>query len=821
LYVDVVLPLPLRQFFTYSVPSNYISELAVGKRVVVPFGKSKLYSAIVVHIHKEKPAWYETKDIAYVLDRYPVVTEQQIQWWKWLASYYMTSVSDIYKAALPIGLRLESEAMVSLVSKLSKEEINELGATEQDLISLLNQKENISINDLSKLLNKKRILPIIKRLQEQGILLLNEKIKQSYKPKYETYVQLSSEYSSQKEVAEIFNSFRKSPKQEDLLMAYLSLSRCFSDKKQEISKKHLLEKAQAGASILSALEKKGILCTYKVEIGRLNNELKKTVPKALLSTHQKEKLQEIEVSFKEKDTVLLHGVTASGKTELYIHLIEKTIKEGKTVLYLLPEIALTSQIINRLRSVFGNTVAVYHSKFNSNEKVEIWNDLLKKEQSKYKIILGVRSSIFLPFYNLGLIVVDEEHENTFKQFDPSPRYQARDAAIVLAKSFKAKVLLGTATPSIESYYNATIGKYALVELNKKHKNIEPASIKIVDLKKARHQKKMQSHFSRQLLDAMQETLDAKKQVILFQNRRGYSPYIECETCGWIPQCEHCNVNLTYHKYNNFLKCHYCGYTISSPQQCLACGSPSIKSQGFGTQKVEDEIKEIFPNYVSKRLDLDTTRNKQAADELLYKFDKQEINILIGTQIITKGLDFKNVGLVGILNADNLINYPDFRSEERSFQLMLQVSGRAGREDDKGLVILQTSQVQHPIIKEVVDSNYLQMFNRQIQERKEFSYPPFVRLIEITIKHKIENNCIQAAQLLTQELRSYLSHLSIMGPQAPIINRIQNMYLQTILIKLPKSKDLPIFKKQIQERIDAVQTQAKFRSTRFLVNVDPF
>ena len=604
-------------------------------------------------------------------------------------------------------------------------------------------------------------------------------------------------------------------------MAYLSLSLCFTNDKQKVSKKHLLEKAKVGSSVLAALEKKGILCSYKEEIGRLNNNSKGIVPKALLSTHQKEKLQEIEQNFTQKDVVLLHGITASGKTELYIHLIEKAVKKGKTTLYLLPEIALTSQIIKRLQSVFGNIVAIYHSKFNSNERVEIWNDLLKENQSKYKIILGVRSSIFLPFYNLGLIIVDEEHENTFKQFDPSPRYQARDAAIVLAKTFNAKVLLGSATPSIESYYNASVNKYALVNLNEKYKNVEPALIKIVDLKKARHQKKMQSLFSRQLLDAIQETLEAKKQVILFQNRRGYAPYIECETCGWIPQCEHCNVNLTYHKYNHLLKCHYCGYSISSPQQCLACGSPSIKTQGFGTQKIEDEIKELFPNYISKRLDLDTSRNKQAADELLYKFDKQEINILVGTQIITKGLDFKNVGLVGILNADNLLNYPDFRSEERSFQLMLQVSGRAGREKDKGLVILQTSQVQHPVIKEVINADYLRMFKRQIKERKEFLYPPFVRLIEITVKHKIENNCIQAAQLLTQELRSYLAGHPIMGPQAPIINRIQNMYLQSILIKLPKNKDLPMYKKWIQERIDAVQTQAKFRSTRFLINVDPF
>ena len=816
-----MLPLPLRQFFTYSIPKNYISELAVGKRVVVPFGKSKLYSAIIVRIHQKKPAWYETKDIAYVLDQEAIVTEKQIQWWQWLASYYMAPIGDVYKAALPVGLRLESEAIVSLVKKLTKEELSQLGSTEQELLNLLSQKENINIGDLAKLLHKKRILPIIKRLQEQGILLLNEKIKQNYKPKYESFVRLSSNYNSQEEVEEVFNSFRKSPKQEDLLMAYLSLSKCFSEDKQVVSKKQLLEKAQVGANILSGLEKKGILSVYKEEITRLKHTVKETVPKAVLNSHQKEKLLEIEDSFNKKDVVLLHGVTASGKTELYIHLIEKALQKGETVLYLLPEIALTSQIINRLQSIFGNTVAVYHSKFNNNERVEIWNDLLKAKQAKYKIILGVRSSIFLPFYNLGLIIVDEEHENTFKQFDPSPRYQARDAAIVLAKSFNAKVLLGSATPSIESYYNATVGKYALVNLTKKYKNIEPASIKIVDLKKARHQKKMQSHFSRQLLDAMQETLDAKKQIILFQNRRGYSPYIECETCGWIPQCEHCNVSLTYHKYNHLLKCHYCGYSIPSPQQCLACGSPSIKTQGFGTQKIEDEIKEIFPDYVSKRLDLDTTRNKQAADELLYRFDKQEINILIGTQIVTKGLDFKNVGLVGILNADNLLNYPDFRSEERSFQLMLQVSGRAGRENEKGLVILQTSQVQHPIIKEVLNADYLQMFNRQIQERKEFLYPPFVRLIEITVKHKIENNCMQAAQLLVQELRSSLNQMPVMGPQAPVINRIQNMYLQTILIKLPKNKDLPLYKEKIQSRIDAVQTQAKFRSTRFLINVDPF
>lgn len=818
-YIDVVLPLAIRAFYTYSVPLEMQAEIKIGKRVVVQFGKSKLYSAIVIKAHNTPPVHYETKDIEYILDQEPIVTQQQIKFWIWLSGYYMSSVGEIYRAALPTGLRLESELKISYNKEFNL--FDDLKPKESELIKLLQSTENLSIGEAGKLLNRKQILPLVKALQDKGAVSLSEKIKQNYKPKYETYVRLAETYSSPVLINNAFELISRSAKQEDLLLSYLGISNPFSEQPKRISKKNLVKQSNSTVAIFSGLVKKGVLETYDEPIARLKPKNISISEKKALSDSQKVAYDKINENFESLDTVLLHGVTASGKTEIYIHLIEAILNQGKTVLYLLPEIALTSQIIDRLAHVFGDKIGVYHSKYNDGERVEVWKELLKGKDCKYKIILGVRSSIFLPFHNLGLIIVDEEHENTFKQYNPSPKYHARDAAIVLAKLFEAKILLGTATPSIESYFNAQQKRFGLVTLTKRHNQAKLPDIKVIDIRQARKRKQMHSHFSKALLEEIKITLEEKKQIILFQNRRGYAPFVECSDCGWVPQCEHCDVSLTYHKFSNELKCHYCGYSIKNPTHCLACGSPSMQTKGFGTEKIEDEIQIFFPEHSVARFDLDTTRKKNAAEELIYKFENGDIDIFIGTQMVTKGLDFKNVGLVAVLNADNLLNYPDFRAEERSFQLITQVSGRAGRFDGLGKVLIQTTQPEHKIIRQVLQSNFEGMFQEQLTERYEFAYPPYVRLLELTIKHKMPNVTNKAANVIANELREVLPQIPVLGPQPPVINRIQNMYLQNILIKLPKTQDLNLYKTLILGRIDAAKMQKEFRSIVVQINVDPY
>jgi primosomal protein N' (replication factor Y) len=817
-YVDVVLPLALRQFYTYAVPAEFNRNLEIGKRVVVSFGKSKLYSAVIVKIHDQKPEFYETKPIEYILDDQPVVTLHQIALWRWMASYYMSTVGEIYKAALPTGLRLESELRIAFNQQFDYQV--ELKPQEEKLVKILSETENLSISEAAKLLNRKQILPTVKALQEKGAIQLSENIKHTYKEKLETYVRLSNKYNTESTIDLAFQKVGKAQKQEDLLLVYLSLSNIFQDNPKQVTKKFLLKQAGSTAAVLKAMESKGILEIYQETIGRLKPKPGASSGISELSEAQTSALTDLKSQFSDKDTILLHGVTASGKTELYIHLIQEYIEQGQTVLYLLPEIALTTQIIDRLAKVFGDKIGIYHSKYSDAERVEVWNEMLKGQDSKFKIILGVRSSIFLPLHNLGLIIVDEEHENTFKQFNPSPRYNARDVANVLAQIHKAKVLLGTASPSIETYFNAKQSKYGLVELNKRHQNVNMPEIAIVDMQLARKRKQMKSHFSNQLVDAIQSSLEEKKQVILFQNRRGYSPFVECTECGWVPQCEQCDVSLTYHKFTNDLQCHYCGYTLKMPSKCLACGSPSLSTKGFGTEKIEDEIKILFPDYKVARLDLDTSRKKYASEELIYQFERGEIDILVGTQMVSKGLDFKRVGLVAVLNADNMLNYPDFRAEERSFQLLTQVSGRAGRKDGQGKVLIQTSQPEHKIIRQVIQHDFKRMYTEQLQERHEFAYPPYIRLVELTLKHKILNNVHNAARLLVQELQSALPQVIILGPQAPVVNRIQNMYLQNILIKLPKTQEANHYKATILNRIDALKSLRDYRSLVVQVNVDP-
>ncbi|MBS2096653.1 replication restart helicase PriA [Carboxylicivirga linearis] len=816
-FVDIILPVPLPRLFTYSIPEDMVSMVEVGKRVVVSFGKKKSYSGIVFKLHNNKPKEYETKPILSVLDSAPIVNNEQLRFWQWLADYYQCTLGEVYKAALPSGLKMESETNVIYNAEFVAD--HPLSPNEDKILDIVSAKKVCTINELNQLSGLKNCLPVLKRLLEYNALFVNEKLKEGFKAKTEKVLSLCDEYKNDESMHAAFDNLSRAPKQLELLMAFLSM--CGGVNKANegvfVSRQDLLKKNNASSSTLKELITKNIVCESERNIDRLDLTEKEKHEAHPLNEAQQDAHQQIQNAFATKDVCLLHGVTSGGKTEIYIHLIEEQLKKGKQVLYLLPEIALTTQITTRLKKHFGNLLGIYHSKFADAERVEVWNNLL--EQKTYKVILGVRSSIFLPFQNLGLIVVDEEHENTYKQFDPAPRYHARDAAIVLANIFGAKTLLGTATPSIESYFNAQQGKYALIELTQRFEGIQMPEIIAVDTREARRKKKMNSHFSPVLLQHMDEALANGEQVILFQNRRGFSPFIECGQCAWVAKCVNCDVSMTYHKHFNQLVCHYCNHTEKLPDVCPACHSPAIETRGFGTEKIQEEMSILYPDYKVARMDLDTTRSKSAYDKIISKFEEGKVQILIGTQMISKGLDFENVRVVGILNADNMLNYPDFRAFERSFQLMTQVSGRAGRKHKRGLVILQTSNPQHPVIMDVINHNFANHYQGQIEERRAFKYPPFHRLIYITIKHKDQQITNQAAYFIAKQLTTVLGN-RVLGPQAPVINRIQNQFIKKVLIKVEKKASPVKVKQLIQEVIFSLQSQQAYRYVTFQIDVDP-
>ena len=818
-FADIILPLPLKQLFTYSIPKSLEKQAKPGKRVIVQFGKRKIYAAIIHTIHQKKPANYETKDILSILDDYPIVNKSQLKLWQWIADYYMCSLGEVFKASLPSGLKLESETKV--IYNAENTDNKKFTSTESLVLDFLEKTNIASVNDITRALNKKDALPVIKSLLEKKAVMLEEKLKESYKPKTETYIGLHESITNEKQLNAAFDSLKKAPKQLDVLISFIQLSGKLTKKKtEEVSKQVLIKKSGAGHSIIKSLIKKDILTEYEKKASRLEYSSADAQEAKQLSIAQDQAYQSIQKQFNEKQVVLLHGVTSSGKTEIYIQLIQEQIEQGKQVLYLLPEIALTAQIINRLKSVFGNRVGIYHSKFNDGERVEIYQNVLKSnKENHYDIILGVRSSLFLPFSNLGLIIVDEEHENTYKQYDPAPRYNARDSAIVLAQIHQAKVLLGTATPSIDSYYNAKTGKYGLVELISRFQDIKLPQIILSDTLRARKKKQMKSHFSPLLMDSINESLEKNEQIILFQNRRGFAPFLECDTCGWIPYCTHCDVSMTYHKQHNELVCHYCGYTIKNPKVCKACGNTSLTTRGFGTEKIEDEIKIFFPDTKVKRMDLDSTRSKYAYENIITGFEQGEIDILIGTQMVSKGLDFDNVGLVGILNADNMLNYPDFRAFERSYQLMAQVSGRAGRKNKQGKVIIQTSHPEHPILQFVLDNKYQEMYKSQLYERKNFNYPPFCRLIYISIKHKKADLVENSANHLADNLKKIFGK-RVLGPESPIISRIQNLYIKKILLKVERQRSFQKAKKLLDEQIIQLVTTDSYKTIQISIDVDP-
>nr|WP_319400516.1 primosomal protein N' [uncultured Carboxylicivirga sp.] len=816
-FADIILPVPLPRLFTYSIPDDLIHLADIGKRVVVSFGKKKSYSGIVYKIHQNEPKEYETKPILSVLDTLPIVNTEQLRFWEWLSDYYQCTLGEIYKAALPSGLKMESETNVIYNAEFVAEK--PLSSNEDKILDIVSSKKVCTINEINQLSGLKNCLPVLKRLLDYNALFVNEKLKESYKAKTEKVLSLHANCRSEEQMHQVFDTLSRAPKQLELLMAFLSMSGGVNKANEdaEVLRQDLLKKSNASAAALKELISKEILSETERNVDRLDLSEKEKNEAHPLNEAQQEAYHQIHHSFEEKDVCLLHGVTSGGKTEIYIHLIEEQLKAGRQVLYLLPEIALTTQITTRLKKHFGNLLGIYHSKFADAERVEVWQNLL--EQKNYQIILGVRSSIFLPFKNLGLIIVDEEHENTYKQFDPAPRYHARDASIVLGKLFGAKILLGTATPSVESYFNAQHGKYGLVELTQRFEGIQMPEIIAVDTREARRKKKMNSHFSPVLLEEMDKALKAGEQVILFQNRRGFSPFIECGQCAWVAKCVNCDVSMTYHKHLNQLVCHYCNHTEKLPDVCPACHSPAIETRGFGTEKIQEDMSIIFPDYKVARMDLDTTRSKSAYDKIIGNFEDGKIQILIGTQMISKGLDFENVRVVGILNADNMLNYPDFRAFERSYQLMTQVSGRAGRKHKRGLVILQTSNPQHPVIIDVINHNFKNHFKGQIDDRRAFKYPPFYRLINITIKHKDQQVTKQAAYFVAKQLGVVLGN-RVLGPQAPVINRIQNQFIQKILIKMERKASPVKVKQLIQEVVFSVKAQQAYRYVIFQIDVDP-
>lgn len=821
LFIDVILPLALNTF-TYSVPENLANEVAFGKRVVVQFGKKKIYTALVVRLHHEKPENYETKEITSVLDQRPIVNSRQMEFWQWIAKYYMCTIGEVMKAAIPSGMKLESETKVSLnkdFDNLESIEIDEIPYFE-----LISTKGTISIDELYKLDSKSKVIHIVNSLLTKEAVVISESLMHTYKQRQEDFVCPAFDLNNSQAVDRAFQILNNAPKQQQLFLNFIKL---YTEQKKDgepfsaIAKKKLLNISGESGQILKSLIEKNVLKIIRENVSRLQKTNGKISPIKSLNEHQQTAINQIRECFVQKNICLLHGITGSGKTEIYIHLIDETIRSGRQVLYLLPEIALTAQIINRLKNVFGDKVGIYHSKFSDNERVETWTNICDESNANnYQLVLGVRSSIFLPFSNLGLIIVDEEHETSYKQFDPAPRYNARDAAMILAQMHSAKVLLGTATPAIETYFNAQCGKYGLVNLTKRHREIELPEIEIVNLVDARKRKQMHSHFSSRLLEKIKLALDAKEQIILFQNRRGFSPYLECKTCGHIPKCKYCDVSLTYHKFSNSLVCHYCGYTIYNNGKCEACQSVEMETQGFGTEKIEDDIKIFFPDARVARMDLDTTRAKDAYTSLISQFEKHEIDILIGTQMISKGLDFDNVSLVGILNADSILNMPDFRAFERGFQLMTQVAGRAGRSAKRGSVIIQTSSPQHSVIANVLAHDYQSLFASQIDERQRFKYPPFYRLIRISIKHKDQPIVDSASASLVEGLRNVFGD-RILGPEYPPINRIQNLFIKNILIKIEKSASFAQAKDLIAKYIDIVRTTKQFKSINIIINVDPY
>jgi primosomal protein N' (replication factor Y) len=824
IYVDVQLPLAVSGLYTYNVPDEYKSLIETGKRVIVPFGRNKIYSAVIRRIHDSFPDPAKLKDIQSVVDDFPITNEKQFKLWDWMAGYYMCTPGEVMGAAFPASLKLQSETRVVAV-ELTETQRNALTQQEETLLSALQEKNELSVDEIAKVLNRSSVHLILKKAFEKNLIVLSEEIKERFKPRKEAHLRLAESFKSESALEALFKELEqdsRKQKQQDTLLVFLKY--LFDNESRVSVKKSLLLKHEGlSKGSLQTLLANGVLVEFDVSVDRIASPGEKTISPLSLNNPQIVAITNLKESFKEHDVSLLHGVTSSGKTEIYIHLIEEMIGQNKQVLYLLPEIALTTQLITRLQKYFGNKVGVYHSRFSSNERVEVWNRVLNFGREKggqlSQVVIGARSALFLPFTDLGLVIVDEEHDQSFKQSDPAPRYNGRDCAIMLARIHGAKVLLGSATPSLESYFNAVNNRYGMVKLTERYGGIEMPEIVIADVKEAKRKKIMKSNFTPELIQSVEQALQGKEQVILFQNRRGFSNYIECRNCNNIPHCRNCSVTLTYHKQSNLLKCHYCGYFEAVPASCSNCGDFHLEVKGFGTEQIEEEIAVFFPEARIARMDIDSTRTKTSFQRIIRDFEDGAVDILVGTQMVTKGLDFDNVSTVGIINADQLLNFPDFRSFERSYQLMAQVSGRSGRKNKRGRVVIQTTLPDHWVIKDVIENNYERYYQRDIYERKKFGYPPHSRLIELTLKHK-ENEYVQeAAQVFSELLRKKLGS-RILGPHLPLVSKIRNLYYRNILVKAERSASVNEIKKAIRECISEFYSNRDNLSVHIVPDVDP-
>ncbi|MFM7079301.1 MAG: primosomal protein N' [Bacteroidota bacterium] len=820
LFADVILPLPLRQLYTYALPEEMKDSVSAGKRVVVPFGKSKYYTAVVRLIHQQAPVGYEPKEVVELLDDDRVVTDAQFKMWEWMAEYYMCTIGEVMVAAMPADLKLQSETVLTLADGDDVVVESVLTFEEEAVVEAIRGK-SLSIGDAIKASGTKKGLRLVRELVEKGVLAVHEEMRESFKPRASDYVRYTQAANDEQFLKTVFDQLEKrSPKQLEILMQFIRL--CSEKGRNEVLKSQLLRQSGASSTSLQQLVSKGVLEVFSAESDLHAGDERHDPRKFELSVDQSTALDQIHRGFSEQKPVLLHGVTSSGKTEIYIRLMQECIDRGEQSLYLLPEIALTTQIINRLKLHFGDRLLVYHSRYAPRDRAEVYMRMIRDGEGgkyKYPIIVGARSAVFLPLKKPGLIIVDEEHDSSYKQTDPAPRYNARDTAVVNAAMYGCRLVLGSATPSLETYGNALGGKYSLVELHTRFGGIRMPEIELIDLKDAYKKKRVKAFFSLDLLDAIRTSLDSKEQVILFQNRRGFAPMMECSKCSWSPRCVNCDVSLTYHKHTGQNKCHYCGYSISPPKKCTACGDTDVRMRGMGTERIEDEIAVFFPDAKVARLDLDTGSSKSSYSRIIHGFESGEIDILVGTQMVTKGLDFDNVGLVGVLNADNLLGYPDFRSAERSFQLLSQVSGRAGRRFKRGRVVVQTFDPSHPVLGFVVNHDYKGFYEYELKERSQFQYPPLHRLIRFKLRHKDLKQLNRFAEYYTRDLRNVFGN-RLLGPAAPAVSRVRNYYILLLLLKLERNAPFKQVRESIRKVTDEFQEHPSHRSLLIQIDVDP-
>jgi len=822
-FADVIVPLPVPGMFTYRILHEMLQDVVTGKRVVVQFGTKKIYAALVFRVHQDVPKDYTPKYIQAVLDEKPVVNTLQLNFWNWIAQYYLCHHGEVMQAGLPSALRLSSETGITLAEGY-RPDAQILSDNEYLITEALMIQPRLSLSEVAKIVGFQKVMPLINSMIANKIIVMEEELRERFIPKTEAVVSLNELYRDETQMERLMQELSiRAYKQLELVLAYLSLARGSGSQNSHVSRSVLLEKSGAGSAQLKSLIDKGVFETSRITVSRFSDQQGILSPAELrLSEVQTGALADIKSQFNKKDVVLLHGVTSSGKTELYIKLIDEVIQSGRQVLYLLPEIALTTQIINRLKKFFGASVGVYHSRYNPHEKAEIWKDVLsfgEGNTNRHQVILGPRSALFLPFQKLGLIIVDEEHDSSFKQHDSAPRYHARDAAIILASLSSAKVLLGSATPSLESYFNARSKRYGLVQLTERFGGTELPEILVVNLREETRRKTMKSHFSAPLLEAINKSLAKKEQIILFQNRRGFSLRLECDHCHYVPQCKNCDVSLIYHKKQQLLRCHYCGFSTALPSECPSCRSTALRMHGFGTEKVEEELGLLLPQAKIGRLDLDTTRSRNAFQQILEDFEQGRLDILTGTQMVTKGLDFSKVKVVGILNSDSMLSYPDFRAFERSFQLMTQVSGRAGRKNERGKVFIQTYQPGHPLLDDVVHHRFGNMYLKQLNIREQYHYPPFYRLILIVLKHRENTRVHQGAGWLAEQLRKQFPG-EVLGPEYPPVSRIKNLYIKQILLKIPRNQSPLASKEVLMQLIKQFSAQQSFKAIQIGLDVDP-